>query len=68
MINELDAITEAEQILDRHYAAICESERVEVAFVQQAQPQGRPDVVTFKDVVVCLLAGILLLAVLGRLA
>jgi hypothetical protein len=68
MIHEPETLAEVEEILDRHYERICESKRVEVAFVQQTQPQGQPDVVTLKDVVVCLLAALLLLALLGRLA
>jgi hypothetical protein len=68
MIHEPETLAEVEEILARHYAALCESKRVEVAFVQPARPQGHPDVVTLKDALVCLLAALLLLAVLGRLA
>jgi hypothetical protein len=68
MIHESEILDAAEQILSRHYAAICESKRVEVAFVQLSQPRGQADVVTLKDVIVYLLAMILLLAVLGRMA
>jgi hypothetical protein len=65
MIHESEILDAAEQILSRHYAAICESKRVEVAFVQ---PRGQADVVTLKDVIVYLLAMILLIVALGKLA
>jgi hypothetical protein len=74
MITELDAITAAEEILSQHWGAICASERLEVQIAQaqpageRAEPQRQPDMVTLKDVLVCLLAALLLLAVLGRLA
>jgi len=74
MINELDAIDEAEQVLAQHWSySVLPAERRAVRASMRleshlAQHQGQPDEVTPKDVLVCLLAVLLLLAVLGRLA
>lgn len=71
MINELDALTEAEKILAEHWDNDVLPSGMRTIFslpaveVQPAQPEAQPNVVTFKDVVVYLLAALLLLAVLG---
>jgi hypothetical protein len=44
------------------------TQRLEMQLSHPQPPQGQPDVVTLKDVIVYLLAMILLLAVLGRMA
>ena len=70
MINELDALTEAEEILADHWRysvlpserrAIRASMRLETMY---AQAQGQPDVVTWADVVLVVL-GALLMVVIG---